>query len=237
MPNTEKSEMLTVYDKDLNPIGERTRADVHANGLLHQTIRLWTIQGDTIWFQQRSMNKALFPGRLDLSATGHIDPGEKPEAAVLRETAEEIGLGLSTDDLKSLKGIPFPFTRPDGKLDNEFANVFLYTPSETPCFKTSDEVAGLASVSVRDYNKLLRTGEPIDAVTYRCDPDGKRPPLRTGVKTCGVNDFCCLNPQEWELIQAAIEPPAKVKDRGLGKVGEIAASFARQPAYEDPQLD
>ena len=88
----ESTEMLTVYDQNLNPIGTRTREYVHNNGLLHQTVRLWCIQNNQIWFQRRSESKKLFPGRLDLAATGHIDPGETPLQAVIRETKEEISI-------------------------------------------------------------------------------------------------------------------------------------------------
>lgn len=218
----EKSELLTIYDENLNPIGEKTRTEVHDKGLLYQTIRLWTIQDNMIWFQKRSENKALFPGRLDLSATGHIDPGENPETAVRRETSEEIGLNLSDTDVKYLKGIPFPFTRPDGKLDNEFANIFLYRPKERPCFRISSEVAGIAAISVQDYDKLIRTGEPVKAVIYKCDPEGKQPPLQTRRITCGVDDFCCLNKDEWSLIQNAISvQPAKERELDFDKTQTV----------------
>lgn len=205
MPNSEKSEMLTVYDKQLNPIGEKTRAEVHANGLLHQTIRLWCIHNDKIWFQQRSMSKTLFPGRLDLAATGHIDSGETPKHAALRETAEEIGLNLKSSDLTNIGAIPFPFMRPDGKLDNEFANIYLYIPDKIPAFKTSDEVAGLAAISLRDYEWILKTNIPITAEVYKCDPSGQNQPIQTGTKMFGHDDFCCLNKQEWALVKTAVE--------------------------------
>ena len=197
---SEKSEMLTVYDEDLNPIGERTRKEVHENELLHQTIRMWAVAGGQIWFQQRSQDKALFPGRFDLAATGHMDPGEKPVESALRETREEIGLELGEGDLCQAGRIPFPFRRPDGKLDNEVANVYLYMPEKVPGFQISDEVAGLGSMRVRDYEKLLRTGEPVTMNLYECRPDGGRP-VRTGTRTCGPDDFCCLNEQEWKLVQ------------------------------------
>lgn len=205
MINTEKSEMLTIYDENLNPIGNRTRVEVHANELLHQTIRLWTIQNNMIWFQKRSETKKLFPGRLDLSVTGHIDPGESPETAVLRETLEEIGLDLSLNDIEKLGGIPFPFMRPDGKLDNEFANIFIYKSKTVPCFRISEEVSGIVAVSVQNYNKLIRTEEPIEGIMYKCDPNGKTPPVPTGYIICSPNSFCCLNKDEWKIILNVID--------------------------------
>ena len=206
MPNTpEKSEMLTVYDKNMNPIGARTRAEVHANELLHQTIRLWCISKEdkTIWFQQRSQDKALFPGRFDLAATGHIDPGETPDKAVLRELQEETGLQLKPDDLIKAGAIPYPFRRPDGKLDNEFANIYLYMPEKTPCFQTSDEVAGLAAMDTATYDMFMLDGEPVDITMYQPNSDKTKPPVKTGTKTVNWDDFCCMNPTEWNLIKQA----------------------------------
>lgn len=242
MPNqSEKSEMLTVYDKDLNSIGTRTRAEVHANELLHQTIRLWAVQDGQIWFQQRAYNKALFPGRFDLAATGHIDPGEKPMQAVRRETKEEIGLSLNESDLTAAGAIPFPFRRPDGKLDNEFANIYLYTPDKTPCFRTSDEVVCMASVSLEDYDKLLRTGQPVRADLYQCDSEGAKPPVKTGEKSCGPDDFCCLNRQEWDMIKDGLggigkhteKPKARTAPRRLPNL----PAFDSGRSFDGPDFD
>lgn len=199
----EKTELLTVYDENLNPVGTKTRAEVHANELLHMTIRLWTIVDDKIWFQRRALDKALFPGRYDLSATGHIDPGEAPENAVRREMLEETGIDLSKSYIKFAGAIPFGFYRPDGKLDNEFANIYVFTPKEIPDFQTSDEVMGLAAVTLQDYDRLLRTGGPIPVTTYWPDPEHVAP-VRTGERTCGPDSFCCLNQREWELVLKAI---------------------------------
>ena len=170
----ESTEMLTVYDQNLNPIGTRTREYVHNNGLLHQTVRLWYIQDNQIWFQKRSESKKLFPGRLDLAATGHIDPRETPLQAVIRETKEEIGIDLDPSDLTSAGAMPFRFYRPDGKLDNEFANIYLYRPKTTPDFKPGSEVRYLKAISIQDYERLIQT-EP--------------------------EKFCCPNQQEWDIIK------------------------------------
>ena len=218
-PDAEKSEMLTVYDEDLNPVGERTRADVHANGLLHRTIRLWTIADDRIWFQKRSMDKALFPGRLDLSATGHVDPGEAPLDAALRETREEIGLDLDPSDVMAAGAIPFPFTRPDGRLDNEFASVYLYAPDAVPAFRPGGEVAGIASIHLAEYGELIRSGRPAAAELYRCDPEGKRPPTVIGGMEVGPDDLCCPNAKEWKLVGQALTERQKAKDAAAKATG------------------
>lgn len=231
--NTEKTETLVVYDENLKPIGTRTRADVHANALLHQTIRLWCVENDKIWFQQRSPYKSLFPNRFDLAATGHIDPGESPDQAALRETSEETGLNLKLEDLTKAGAIPFPFMRPDGKLDNEFANLYLHKPDTTPVFKTNDEVAGLGAMSLENYDKLLKTGQPVEIGLYTPDPNGKKPPVKTGTKLCDPDDFCCLNPNEWNLIQAALKQKQAGKSlRNTDDMPVIESENTTQPELE-----
>ena len=60
-------------------------------------------EGDIkILFQKRSKFVDGNPGMYDVSAGGHIDPGETPEEAALRETREEIGVALKPSDLSFL---------------------------------------------------------------------------------------------------------------------------------------
>lgn len=233
---SEKSEMLTIYDENMNPIGERTRKEVHENELRHQTVRLWEIAGGQIWFQQRAQNKVLFPGRFDLAATGHIDPGESPMNAALRETSEEIGLNLTSDDLHSIGLMPFGFDRPDGKLDNEFANIYLHMPDKVPKLQISDEVAGLGSMSVRDYDKLIRTGQPVTMNLYSPESFDGPVPKRIGVKTCGPDDFCCLNKQEWAGVQRAVAeygPKTQIFTKGGHDVSDLPSFDSGQDGRSD----
>lgn len=212
--NTEKSEMLTVYDGDMNPIGERTRAEVHGNGLLHRTVRVWTASEGRIWFQQRSKDKPLFPGKLDPSATGHVDPGETPEAAALRETEEETGLALKPEDLVHAGDMPFPFARPDGNLDNEFASIYLYMPEALPEFRTGGETMAMASIDAKSYGLYAagRTDLMLGEFYAPLDQDG--PLEHIGSKWCRGSDFCCMNPDEWALVQAAMDEKTKARTAG-----------------------
>lgn len=194
------TELLTVYDESLQPMGDYTREEVHANELLHQTVRLWVVQGDCIWFQRRSKRVKLFTGRLDVTVTGHIHAGESPREAVLRETLEEIGLFIDLDSLEKIGEVSLKFLRPDGKIDNEHANVFIYKIKDTPCFCIGDEVQEMGTITVADYDRLLRDGDYIPVVSYRCGHAGE---TSTCISTTasGSRDFCCLNEEEWELVK------------------------------------
>ena len=60
----------------------------------------------------RAASKRLFPERWDIIG-GHIEPGESPAEALVREVAEEIGL----TNLAFAHWRTFEDTEPDGQLD------------------------------------------------------------------------------------------------------------------------
>lgn len=51
-----------------------------------------------IYLPRRSTEKKIFPGSLDHSAAGHMNRGESYEAALVRETREELGLDTTPED-------------------------------------------------------------------------------------------------------------------------------------------
>lgn len=184
-------EMLTVYDAAGHPCGERPRAIVHGQGLFHHVCHVWTVgiwQGQHgLWLQQRQFDRPLYPGCFDLSATGHIAPGELPEKAALREAEEEIGLHFTADNLVCMGAFRqrYIWTAGNG-LDDELAYAFLARVDGLPPFMLGDEVAGMAFVTTAAFARAHETDEPLPA----CDPD------------CTHFDIphdclCCLNSAEW----------------------------------------
>ena len=86
-------EPFDVVDADDQVIGRSTRAEVHAQGLLHRAIHVLVSNkhGDVL-LQQRSLLKDAYPGVWGSSVSGHVDAGETYDAAAIRELDEEMGI-------------------------------------------------------------------------------------------------------------------------------------------------
>ncbi len=90
-------EIFPLVDADGNTIGRATRQKCHdGSKLLHPVVHLhlFNSKGE-LFLQKRSPDKDIQPNRWDSSASGHVDYGEAPHAAVLREAFEELGISLS----------------------------------------------------------------------------------------------------------------------------------------------
>ncbi len=96
--NYEKDiELLDVYtEDDQKQIGIADRNVVHYYNLWHKEVACWIInEKNEVLLQRRSANKKQCPNMLSITA-GHLELGEKPLEAVMREVAEEVGI----DDVK-----------------------------------------------------------------------------------------------------------------------------------------
>ena len=89
-----KDEIFPLVNEDGNVIGQATRRECHSGSmLLHPVIHLHVFNTiGELYLQKRSATKDIQPNKWDSSVGGHIDLGETPEIAALREAKEEIGL-------------------------------------------------------------------------------------------------------------------------------------------------
>lgn len=192
------AEPLTVYDADGRPCGDRPRAIVHAQGLFHHVCHLWAVgvRNGTpgIWLQQRQFDRPLYPGGFDLSATGHIDPGETPREAVLREAHEEIGLTLSPDALLDGGSYRQQYDRGNRMgFDDELAFAWLTRMDGVPPFCPGSEVVNMAFVPLADF---ATAHEHVHDLAGRC-ADGR-------TITISHASLCCLHPNEWAGVREQI---------------------------------
>lgn len=95
MNSSLSEELFPVVDEDGNQISVAPRSICHdgKSMLLHPVVHmhLFNDKGE-LFLQKRAMSKDLLPGFWDTSVGGHINPGEKTEDALRRETYEELGL-------------------------------------------------------------------------------------------------------------------------------------------------
>ena len=153
-------EYIDIVDSKGNSTGKSVlKSEAHKNGWYHNTIHLWLYTEDKqILLQQRSHKKAIYPLLWDVSVAGHIDTGETFIEAALRETKEEIGLLLKSEDLIKI-GIHFhESSYNNGAIrDNEFHHIYIskLNVKIDKLIPQEDEVEALKLVSYKAFENLL----------------------------------------------------------------------------------
>lgn len=87
-------ERFPIVDEEGRVVGAATRGECH-NGskLLHPVVHLHVFNSrGEVYLQKRPEWKDIQPGKWDTSVGGHIDYGETPEQALVREVGEELGI-------------------------------------------------------------------------------------------------------------------------------------------------
>lgn len=121
-------EKLDVIDEQENIIDQVPRDEVHTKGLLHREVHVWLYTPDgKIIFQKRSATKDTFPNLLDASVGGHVDLGETPEIACIKELEEEAGIKANISELYFINKKRSNSTDPQtGKINNVIRYVYSY---------------------------------------------------------------------------------------------------------------
>lgn len=152
------SELLTVFNENYEPIGVKTRGDVHKYGYWHEAFHCWFISkinnGVIIYFQLRSEHKKDYPNLLDITAAGHLLSSETVADGV-REVKEELGVDVKLDELASL-GMMRYVVHNTKIIDKEFAHVYLHDyKNDINRFNVQrEEVAGMFYAKFEDFFDL-----------------------------------------------------------------------------------
>lgn len=161
------SELFDVYDEALNHIGVKPREAVHRDGDWHQVFHCWVIGRDSdgeefVVLQKRAQGKD-YPGKVDISAAGHLEAGESARDGV-REMEEELGLRPDFDDLIPL-GRRVGITKEGDLIDCQICNAYFYECDQPLAAYRypKDEIAGLLQLKLEDGLRLL-SGE-VDKVS------------------------------------------------------------------------
>lgn len=113
------TELVEVVDASDRPIAVLSLREAHRQRLRHRAVMVlvYNLQGK-VFLQKRTQGKSTYPGRWDLSATGHVQAGESSEDAALRELQEELGIRAESLELKR---------RIEAELETDWEFVSLYS--------------------------------------------------------------------------------------------------------------
>lgn len=163
-------ELVEVWDASGVPTGRTARkSEVHKQGWFHPTVHIWfyTASGK-ILLQKRAPEKDTFPGFWDVSVAGHVQAGELPPEAAIREIGEEIGLEMDAGALTFIGRFKAEHAHPGGIMDREFHYAYI-SELKVP-LKSLDPQKG--EVSDLQLKSLVRFSEETGGLAT---PDGYVP--------------------------------------------------------------
>ena len=98
MNQDNSQELFPIVDEEGRVVGKATRGECHdGSKRLHPVVHLHVFNSaGELYLQKRPEWKDIQPGKWDTAVGGHIDYGETPEEALLREVREELGITVFT---------------------------------------------------------------------------------------------------------------------------------------------
>ena len=159
MPAQNPDEIFDVVDEEDRVVGQATRGEVHAQGLLHRAVHifLFNSRGELL-LQRRSALKDEFPLCWTSSVSGHLDAGESYEQAAVRELREELGISAKLEFLTKLPA--------SARTANEHTALYRCVSDEPPVFPP-EEVERVQFFPLDEIPRLMRD-----------EPQTISPPLR-----------------------------------------------------------
>jgi len=146
-------EMIDVVDENGVVIDTMSREETEdLNHLIQNVIVFIFSPKGEVWIQKRPMHKKHFPGLWDVSACGAVASGEKPEAAAMRETLEEMGLKPKLTYVESFLN---EFPGHDNKTFRRLSHLFIGVSDETP--KENDEVDEFKRVPYQELDEEIKS--------------------------------------------------------------------------------
>lgn len=122
----------------------------HLMGLCHRTVHL-VLRTPQDWLALQVRGRHVdWPGRLDLSVTGHVRAGLNWQQAMQCEAAEELGLDLSPDGGMITEAGCGPVGRPYRRAEADSINPPVHICHITQVFAATLTPAGLASLRFAD---------------------------------------------------------------------------------------
>lgn len=148
---------LDVLDEFGKPTGEiKSRTAVHQDGDWHRGSHLWLVNSkNEILIQQRSASRQQWPNLWDKSAAGHVLAGEDALTTIVRETAEEIGINIPSEDFRYLFTVKISENFPNGEVSNEFVEVHFVKGDYHDFVLQAEEVQDAKWVPYLELEKMI----------------------------------------------------------------------------------
>ncbi len=150
-------ELIDILDSNGKPTGKTAmKSEAHKHGLFHPTVHVWfyTKNGQLL-IQQRGKEKDIHPLLWDVSVAGHIGAGEDYESSAIREVSEEIGLGITKEELQKIGVFKSIQNHHNDLIDCEFHHTYL-CELKTPFSnlkKQDSEVNALKLISLIQFSE------------------------------------------------------------------------------------
>ncbi|SDN24054.1 Isopentenyldiphosphate isomerase [Fictibacillus solisalsi] len=147
------SEVVRIFDDQMKCIGQKTREQVHRDGVWHETFHCWftLLEGSEhyILLQKRAEVKKDYPGLLDITSAGHLMADERVHDGT-REIEEELGVSIPFEELIPL-GIIKGEIKQDNMWDREYCHVYMYNCDQMPAFiLQKEEVDAIYKIRLQD---------------------------------------------------------------------------------------
>lgn len=155
-------ELIDIYNENNESLSiQKMKSEAHKDGLWHRASHVWIYNlRREILLQLRSSNKDLYPDMWDVSAAGHVGAGENVIDAAIRETEEEIGLLVKSEELEFfiIKKVKMLYKKMN---NNEFFYIYLlkFNGKVNDLILQDEEVSKIKFVSIdkieKDLNSIL----------------------------------------------------------------------------------
>ncbi len=178
-------ENIDIYDANQSHIGVMERARAHLSGQWHRAFHCWVVSDGQVLLQKRAATVRSYPGKLDVSAAGHLAAGETVIAGA-REITEELGIEFAAEDLHFLGERVEVADLPHGYRNREFQSVFLLRHSVPLSGYRADpgEVDALVWLPIGDGYRLFDgSADELILSGYRFGSDGAWEPFDMAVTT------------------------------------------------------
>ncbi|HSX34543.1 MAG TPA: NUDIX domain-containing protein [Candidatus Saccharimonadales bacterium] len=159
-------ELWQLYDEQGRALAGKgnVKADVFGQGLLHGAahVWIWRVQDGAVevLLQKRAAHKPTWPNCYDISAAGHIDLGEEPITAALREAKEEISLAVAEPQLKLIAVHRAYLIAPNKAIENEFQWLYTLQLAEDTNFTLqTSEVDSLVWVPIGQFKTYYNSDQ------------------------------------------------------------------------------